>query len=115
MQVPNDLWDSAQIDGAGHIRYLVQIMLPLSRAAVMTLILFGFIGSWNALAWPILVTTTPAWRPISYGMFAFIDEAGAQFNLQMAGAVITMLPVIVLYFFTQRTFIEGIATTGLKG
>ena len=115
MQVPNDLWDSAQIDGAGHIRYLVQVMLPLSRAAVMTLILFGFIGSWNALAWPILVTTTPAWRPISYGMFAFIDEAGAQFNLQMAGAVITMLPVIVLYFFTQRTFIEGIATTGLKG
>lgn len=115
MQVPNDLWDSAQIDGAGHIRYLVQIMLPLSQAAVMTLILFGFIGSWNALAWPILVTTTPAWRPISYGMFAFIDEAGSQFNLQMAGAVITMLPVVVLYFFTQRTFIEGIATTGLKG
>jgi ABC-type glycerol-3-phosphate transport system permease component len=115
MQVPEDLWDAAQIDGAGHIRYLVQVMLPLSRAAVMTLILFGFIGSWNALAWPILVTTTPAWRPISYGMFAFIDEAGSQFNLQMAGAVITMLPVVVLYFFTQRTFIEGIATTGLKG
>ena len=115
MQVPNDLWDSAQIDGAGHIRYLVQIMIPLSKAAIMTLILFGFIGSWNALAWPILVTTTPEWRPISYGFYAFIDEAGAQFNLQMAGSVITMTPVIVLYFFTQKTFIEGIATSGLKG
>lgn len=115
MQVPNDLWDSAQIDGAGHIRYLVRIMIPLSKAAIMTLVLFGFIGSWNALAWPILVTTTPEWRPISYGFYAFIDEAGAQFNLQMAGSVITMTPVILLYFFTQKTFIEGIATSGLKG
>ena len=115
MQVPNDLWDAAQIDGAGHVRYLMQVVLPLSRAAVMTLILFGFIATWNALAWPILVTTTPDWRPISYGLLAFLDEAGAIFNLQMAGAVITMLPIVVLYFFTQRTFIEGIATTGLKG
>jgi ABC-type glycerol-3-phosphate transport system permease component len=115
MQIPNELWDSAQIDGAGHIRYLVQIIIPLSKAAVMTLILFAFIGSWNALAWPILVTTTPEWRPISYGLFAFLDEAGAQFHLQMASSVITMLPIIVLYFFTQKTFIEGISTSGLKG
>lgn len=115
MQVPNDLWDSAQIDGAGHLRYLLRIMIPLSKAAIMTLVLFGFIGAWNALAWPILVTTTPDWRPITYGFFAFIDEAGAQFHLQMAGSVITMTPVIVLYFFTQKTFIEGIATSGLKG
>jgi len=115
MQIPVDLWDSAQIDGAGHLRYLVQVILPLSKAAVMTLVLFAFIGSWNALAWPILVTTTPDWRPISYGLFSFIDEAGAQFHLQMAGAMITMVPVIVLYFFTQRTFIEGISTSGLKG
>ena len=115
MQVPNDLWDSAQIDGAGHLRYLIKIMIPLSKAAIMTLVLFGFIGAWNALAWPILVTTTPDWRPITYGFFAFIDEAGAQFHLQMAGSVITMTPVIILYFFTQKTFIEGIATSGLKG
>ncbi|RIK47322.1 MAG: ABC transporter permease, partial [Chloroflexi bacterium] len=69
-QIPNELWDSAQIDGAGHLRYLVQIMLPLSKAAVMTLALFGFIGAWNSLAWPMLVTTTPDWRPISYGLLA---------------------------------------------
>jgi ABC-type glycerol-3-phosphate transport system permease component len=115
MQIPNELWDSAQIDGAGHLRYLLQVIVPLSRAAIMTLVLFAFISSWNALAWPILVTTTPDWRPISYGLFAFIDEAGSQFHLQMASAVITMSPVIVLYFFTQKTFIEGISTTGLKG
>jgi ABC-type glycerol-3-phosphate transport system permease component len=114
-QIPNELWDSAQIDGAGHLRYLTQIMVPLSRAPLMTLVLFGFIGSWNSLAWPLLVTTTPDWRPISYGLLSFLDEAGAQVHLQMAGAMITMAPILIVYFFTQRTFIEGIASTGIKG
>ncbi len=114
-QIPNELWDSAQIDGAGHLRYLVQVILPLSKAPVMTMVLFSFISSWNALAWPILVTTTPDWRPVSYGLLAFLDEAGAFFHLQMAGAVITIAPVLLLYFFTQRTFIESIASSGLKG
>lgn len=114
-QIPNELWDSAQIDGAGHLRYLLQVIVPLSVAPIMTLVLFGFIGAWNALAWPILVTTTPDWRPISYGLLAFLDEAGSFFHLQMAGSVITMAPILLVYFFTQRTFIEGIATSGLKG
>lgn len=115
MQIPNELWDSAQIDGAGHIRYLIQVVLPLSRAAVVTVILFSFIASWNSLAWPILVTTTLDWRVISYGMLAFLDEAGSLFHLQMAGAMITILPIILIYFFTQKQFTEGIATSGLKG
>lgn len=115
LQIPNELWDSAQIDGAGHLRYLLQVMLPLSKAPMMTVILFSFIGSWNALAWPMLVTTTPDWRPISYGLLAFIDEAGSVFHLQMAGSIITMVPILILFFFTQRQFIEGIATSGLKG
>lgn len=114
-QLPDDLWDSAQIDGAGHLRFLIQIVLPLSRAALLTVILFTFIGSWNALAWPILVTTDVDWRPISYGLSAFLTEAGAQVHLQMAGSVITILPILVLYLLVQKQFTEGIATTGLKG
>ena len=114
-QIPLELWDSAQIDGAGHLRYLLQVVLPLSKAPLVTLILFGFIGSWNALAWPILVTTTEEWRPISYGLLSFLDEAGSFFHLQMAGAVITILPIIIFYFFAQKQFTEGIATSGLKG
>lgn len=114
-QIPEDLWDSARIDGAGHVRYLLTVVIPLSRAALVTVILFSFIGSWNALAWPILVTTTPDWRPISYGLFAFLTEAGALTHLRMAGAVITILPLIIIYFFTQKQFTEGITTSGLKG
>ncbi|MEX1019008.1 MAG: carbohydrate ABC transporter permease [Litorilinea sp.] len=115
LQIPKELWDSAQIDGAGHLRYLTRIMIPLSKAPMMTVILFSFIGSWNALAWPILVTTTPDWRPISYGLLTFLDEAGSFFHLQMAGSIITMAPILLVFFFTQRQFIEGIATSGLKG
>ncbi len=114
-QIPSELWDSAQIDGAGHLRFLIQIVLPLAKPALLTVILFTFIGSWNALAWPILVTTDPEWRPISYGLSSFLDEAGAQVHFQMAGSVITVLPILILYLFVQRQFTEGIATTGLKG
>ncbi len=115
MQIPKELWDSAQIDGAGHMRYLVQVVLPLSRAALVTVILFGFIGTWNSLAWPLLVTNTQDWRVISYGLLSFLNESGAQFHLQMAGAVIAIVPIIFIYFFTQKQFTEGISTTGLKG
>lgn len=114
-QIPSELWDSAQMDGASHLRYLIQVVVPLSRAALVTVVLFSFIGSWNALAWPILVTTTPDWRPISYGLYNFVDEGGAQTHLRMAGAMITILPLIIVYFFTQKQFTEGIATSGLKG
>ncbi|MEM7330483.1 MAG: carbohydrate ABC transporter permease [Chloroflexota bacterium] len=114
-QIPDELWDSAQIDGAGHFRYLFQIVLPLSRAPVLVLALFAFTGSWDSLAWPILVTRTLTWRPISYGLQAFLDEAGSFVNLQMAGALITMIPVLILYFFTQRQFIEAMTRSGLKG
>ncbi|MFN2233657.1 MAG: carbohydrate ABC transporter permease, partial [Anaerolineales bacterium] len=115
LQVPSELWDSAQIDGAGHLRFLVQIAIPLAKPALLTVALFTFIGSWNALAWPILVTTTPEWRPISYGLSSFLTEAGAQVHLQMAGSVITILPILIIYLLIQKQFVEGIATTGLKG
>jgi multiple sugar transport system permease protein len=61
------------------------------------------------------VTTDPEWRPISYGLTFFIQEAGSLVHLQMAGSVITILPVVILYLFVQKQFTEGIATTGLKG
>jgi ABC-type glycerol-3-phosphate transport system permease component len=113
--IPNELWDSARIDGAGHLRFLVQIVLPLSKAPIMTVIIFAFIGSWNAFLWPLLVTTRDTWRPLMVGLWTFVTEAGPQTQLLMAGAVITIIPILILYFLTQRQFTQGIATTGLKG
>ncbi|MBI5957820.1 MAG: carbohydrate ABC transporter permease, partial [Chloroflexi bacterium] len=115
MQIPEDLWDAARIDGAGHFRYLFQIVVPISRAAIVTTVIFAFIGTWNSLEWPLLVTFTDNWRPISYGLYAFSSEAGVDLNKLMAGSVITLVPVLVIYLIAQRQFTEGIATTGLKG
>jgi len=114
-QVPNELFDAAQIDGAGHLRFLVQVVLPLSKAPLMVILVLSFIGTWNSLAWPMLVTNTPDWRPISVGLMNFVDEAGQLINLTMAGAFITIIPILIIYFFTQRQFTESIARSGLKG
>jgi ABC-type glycerol-3-phosphate transport system permease component len=114
-QVPDELFDSAQIDGASHFRFLIQVVLPLSKAPLMVILVLSFIGTWNALAWPMLVTNTPDWRPISVGLMSFVTEAGQEINLTMAGAFITILPILVIYFFTQKQFTESIARSGLKG
>ena len=113
--IPTDLWDAARIDGAGHLRFLFQIVLPLCRAPLLTVAMFTFIGSWNSLAWPLLVTNTPDWRPISVGLQQFVSEAGAEVHLQMAGAVIATLPVLIAYFLIQKEFTDGISMSGLKG
>ena len=114
-QIPDELYDSAQIDGAGHFRFLWQIAVPLSKASIMVIVVLSFIGTWNSLAWPMLVTNTPDWRPISVGLMNFVQEAGQQINLTMAGAFITIIPIMVIYFFTQKQFTESIARSGLKG
>ena len=114
-QIPDDLFDSTQIDGGGHLRFLWSVVLPLSRAPLMVIIILSFIGAWNALAWPMLVTNSPDWRPIAVGLYGFIDEAGQMLNLMMAGAFITIIPILILYFFTQKQFTESIARSGLKG
>lgn len=114
-QVPDELFDAAQIDGAGHLRFLFQVVLPLSKAPLMVILVLSFIGTWNSLAWPMLVTNTPDWRPISVGLMNFVDEAGQLVNLTMAGAFITIIPILVIYFFTQRQFTDSIARSGLKG
>jgi ABC-type glycerol-3-phosphate transport system permease component len=116
MQIPEDLWDAARIDGAGHLRFLLSVVVPLSRAPLATVIIFAFIGSWNALQWPLLVVRSDDWLPLAVGLTTFANsEAGDEFHLQMAASVIMVIPILVLYFFTQRQLTEGIATTGSKG
>lgn len=114
-QIPGELWDAARIDGAGHVRFLGAVVLPMSRPVLLTATLLTFVNAWNEFLWPILVTTTRTWRPLSVGLFNFIQEAGAQTHLLMAGSVITILPILIIYLLTQRSFTEGIATSGLKG
>ena len=114
-QIPDELFDAAKIDGAGHLRILLQLVLPLSMAPLMVIIVLSFIGSWNALAWPLLVTNSDRWLPISVGLYNFVTDEGSKVHLIMAGAFLTIVPILVLYFLTQRQFTDSIARTGLKG
>lgn len=114
-QIPDELYDAARIDGAGHLRYLFSIVIHLSKAPILVITVLSFIGSWNSLAWPLLVTNSPDWRPIAVGFLNFVSDAGQDLHYAMAGAVITIIPILVLYFVTQRQFTESIARTGLKG
>lgn len=114
-QIPDELFDAARIDGAGHLRFLSQVVVPLSKAPLMVIIVFSFSGTWNALAWPLLVTSSPEWTPIAVGFLNFVDEAGQEIHYMMAGAFITIIPILVIYFFTQKQFTESIARSGLKG
>ena len=116
MQVPRDLFDAARIDGAGHIRYMIQVMVPLSRPAILTVALFHFIWAWNEFKWAQLVTSNSNMYMISVGLQDFLNgDGGAQTQLAMAVATMVVAPIVVLYFFTQQYFTEGITTTGLKG
>lgn len=116
IQIPEDLWDAARIDGAGHFRFLRSVVIPLSKAPIMTIITLGFIGSWNALMWPLLVTVNDEWRPIAVGLSNFVTaDTPGDLNLQMAASVITVIPILILYFVAQKQFTEGIAQTGIRG
>jgi ABC-type glycerol-3-phosphate transport system permease component len=114
-QIPDELYDAIQMDGGGHLRFLWSVVLPLSKAPMLVIIVLSFIGTWNSLAWPMLVTNSPDWRPIAVGLYSFIGEAGQKTNLMMAGAFIAVIPILILYFFTQKQFTESIARSGLKG
>ncbi len=113
--LPKDLWEAAQLDGSTHVQYLLRVIVPLSTPALTTAGLFTFLGSWNSFVWPLIVTKEDTMRPIQVGLSYFIQEEGVQWHLLMAGATITILPVIVVFLFVQRQFIEGIARSGLKG
>ncbi len=116
IQIPNDLWEAARIDGAGHFKFLRSVVLPLSKAPIMTIVTLGFIGSWNALMWPLLVTINDDWRPIAVGLSNFVTaDTPGDLNLQMAASVITVIPILILYFVAQKQFTEGIAQTGIRG
>jgi ABC-type glycerol-3-phosphate transport system permease component len=113
-QVPEELLDAARLDGASHLRVLVSVVVPLARAPIVTVMFLGFAAAWNALQWPLVVTQTPRWRPITVGLASFISEAGPLTQLRMAGSVITIAPVLAVYFLAQRQFTEAVTRTGLQ-
>lgn len=112
--VPEDLAESARLDGAGEFRIFTQIVLPLAKPALATCALFQFLGTWNDFMGPLLYINDPSKYTLAYGLQQFMSAYGGQWTQLMAAALVFTLPIIVLFFFAQRTFIQGIATTGGK-
>lgn len=115
LSIPRDFYEAAQLDGAGLSQFYWSIALPLARPALVTAGLFGFLGAWNSLLWPLIITSSPDIRPIQVGLATFSTEQGTQYHLLMAAATFAILPVVLLYFVAQRQFTEGIASSGIKG
>ena len=113
-KIPTELWDAARMDGASHIYFLYKVVVPLSLPIIVTVSLFSFILSWNAFAWPLLILTKEDWFPVTVSIYGFIREVGPNVNLLMAASVISIIPILVLYFFTQRLFLESISNFGIK-
>ena len=115
MRVPNEYWEAAQLDGAGGLGFLWRILLPLTVPALFTVALFGFLGRWNALLWPLIVTRSESMRPVQVAMIYYQNEFQTNYGLVMAASFMVTLPIIVVFVLAQKHFIAGISSAGLKG
>ncbi|MBN1400302.1 MAG: carbohydrate ABC transporter permease [Anaerolineae bacterium] len=116
MTIPEDLFDAARIDGCSELRILGQVLIPLAKPALAVVALFRFMSSWNDFVGPLIYLNDQKYYPLSVGLMNLRQVYGGQdWALLMAGATIAVTPIVILFFFTQRSFIEGITLTGLKG
>jgi multiple sugar transport system permease protein len=116
MQIPKDLFEAAVMDGMGHMRYLISIVLPLSKPAILTVALLSFIWSWDSFKWPLLVTRDTNMRVLGVGLQQFKSgDGGSNVQLLMAFATLVVVPVIAFYFLAQKQFREAVTMTGIKG
>lgn len=113
--IPNELCEAARIDGLSEYGIWARIMLPLSKASIAMLVIFTFVGTWNDYMGPMIYLTTDANKTIQVGLRRFIQENSSDYHLIMAASLCSLLPVSIVFLCLQKYFIEGIATSGLKG
>lgn len=113
--VPDELYYAAKTDGCSDWYYLWEIMIPLSKSSIISVMILKVIGSWNSFMWPLIVTNDQKLRTLPVGLQAFTTEAGTQFELLMAASTIVILPMVLVYLFLQKYIIQGVSRSGLKG
>lgn len=113
--VPNELIEAARIDGLSEYGCYFRIVLPLAKPAIATLTIFTFVNTWNDFMGPMIYFNSEANKTIPLGIRMFIGQYSSEYQLIMAASVVALLPILILYVFCQRFFVQGIATSGLKG
>ncbi|MBI5284330.1 MAG: carbohydrate ABC transporter permease [Chloroflexi bacterium] len=115
MTVPRDLRDAAAIDGYGHFGFMLQVVVPLSRAAIGALAVFSFLMAWNQYLWPLLITNDDNYRTVQIGLKSLVSSRIDEFNLIMAGTVIAAAPILALLVLFQKQLIRGLTSGAIKG
>lgn len=113
--IPDELLESAKMDGCSHFGIYLKIILPLCKPALATLAIFSFLGSWNNFFWPLVLITTKGMRTLPLGLALFQGQYVTAWGLVMACAFMTFLPALIIFLSLQKYFVQGIALTGLKG
>lgn len=113
--IPKDLYDAAIMDGCSRFGFLVRIVLPLSKAVLITVSLFSIIGSWNAFIWPLVVTSSDALRPIQVGLAYFVQEQSTNYTLLTAATTFSIIPIVLLFVILEKRIIASFARSGIKG
>lgn len=115
LQLPRELEEAAFVDGAGHIRVFSQLIVPISKPAIATVAVFSFMGSWNNFLWPLVVINSPDLMTLPLGLSSLSSRFVTDWNLLLAGATISVLPIVAVFLFAQRYILQGVAMSGLKG
>ena len=113
--IPTEILYAARIDGAGEFAIYWRIILPLSAPALATLAIVTFMGQWQSLVWPLLVASDDAMKTLPVGLASFDAQFSRDYGVQMAGAFLSVLPLIVAFLFMQRYFVRGLTASAVKG
>jgi len=113
-QVPRELDEAATLDGAGHFRIFFSIIIPNIRPALATLTIFAFMGSWNSFLWPLVVLRKPELQTLPIALAGLQGQYTTEWDIIMAGSVVSILPMLALYIFAQKYVIQGVASSGIK-
>lgn len=114
--LPREVLEAARVDGAGHLRTLWSVVLPMSRPVLVTLVLLTAVSRWNELLWPLIVTNSADMRPLSVGIYSLFSQEGTTvWGVVMAGTILVVLPIVLLFAGTQRHIVSGLTTGAVKG
>ena len=114
VSVPNELLEAARIDGCGYMGCLFKIMLPSSVSGITTAALFSFLGHWKAYQWPLIVTNSTKLRTLPIGLKYLVQESSSEYQVMMAAAVLTVVPVLIVYSIYEKQLVKSITLTGIK-
>ena len=115
MQIPDELLESARLDNAGPLKIIAKLMLPMSKPALTSIVLFSFVGHWNDYFWPLIITSSTEVRPVTIGVAMLKNtEGAASWHLIMAGNVMLVLPILILYLFFSKYIVSSFTYSGIK-